>query len=106
MRVCVIASNTAREIYRQPAVHVVVVIFGLLIATAPLYTAFGFGAEKLLVREAGLATITMAGWVLSLILSSRIVHRELEGGSARMVHLALPSQRDAKRRTTVSTIST
>ncbi len=81
----VIAGHTLREVTRQPALYYLVLLFGLLILTSPLYTAFGFGGEWMLMREAGLATVALCGLLTAVLASSRLVHREIESGTAQLV---------------------
>lgn len=85
LRVWAIAANTLREVFRQPTYPIVIVGFAVLVLASPLYTAFGFGSEGVLVREAGLATIVLCGLIIALLSSTRIVHREIETGTARIV---------------------
>lgn len=85
MRVWAIASNTLREGGRQASLYVLTLGFALIILAAPLYTAFGFGEEGPMMREAGQATVVLCGLLSALVMSSRLVHREISQGTARMV---------------------
>ena len=74
---------------RQPALYLVVLFFALMILASPLYTAFGFGGEAMMMREAGLATVALCGLLTAVLASSRLVHREIESGTAQLI-LAKP----------------
>ncbi|HUW34736.1 MAG TPA: ABC transporter permease subunit [Planctomycetota bacterium] len=77
-----ISGNTFRESVRQPVYWTIVVITIALMAMSAIFAAFALGEESKLVRDAGLTSITIAGVLLAIFLSSSVVADEIEKKTA------------------------
>jgi len=73
-----IATNTFREAVRQP-VYLLVVGLGCVVAFFSQYfTFFAFGEEKSMIKEMGLATVSLCGLLLAVFSSSSVIADEIE----------------------------
>jgi len=79
------ATNTLRESMRQPVYWTVVALTGILMALSIIFAGFALGEESKLVRDAGLTSITIAGLLLAIFLSSSVVADEIEKKTALTV---------------------
>lgn len=80
-----IASNTFRESIRQPVYWAVVLLTASLMMLSVIFAGFALGEESKLVRDAGLTSITIAGLLLAMFLSSNVVADEIEKKTALSV---------------------
>ena len=77
-----ISGNTFRESVRQPVYWAITGITTALMAMSAIFAAFALGEESKLVRDAGLTSITIAGVLLAIFLSSSVVADEIEKKTA------------------------
>ena len=80
-----ICGNTFRESIRQPVYWAVVMLTAVLMALSVAFAGFALGEESKLVRDAGLTSITIAGLLLAIFLSSSVVASEIEKRTALTV---------------------
>jgi len=80
-----VSFNTFRESVRQPVYWAVVILTALLMALSVVFAGFALGEESKLVRDAGLTSITIAGLLLAIFLSSSVVAGEIEKRTALTV---------------------
>lgn len=93
MRVLVIAQNTYREASRQPIYYVLVLVFGALILLSPQLTLFTLQDPSGVIRETGLASVTVGCLLVALFSSSACVWLEIERKTALTV-LSKPVRRE------------
>lgn len=77
-----LAAATYGEITRRPFYYVLLGIAAVFIVASKLLTLFAFYWEMNLVREMGMATITLWGLIIVVINSLLVVTRELEDRTA------------------------
>ncbi|MBI4713218.1 MAG: ABC transporter permease subunit [Planctomycetes bacterium] len=87
-----IGLMTYKEAVRQPLLYIVAAISVALLFISPLFSLFGFGEELSMVREVGLATITFAGLLIAILISSQVITSEIERLSV-MTLLSKPVRR-------------
>ena len=80
-----ITTNTFREAIRQPVYWAVVILTAVLMALSAIFAGFTLGEESRLVRDAGLTSITIAGLLLAIFLSSSVVADEIDKKTALSV---------------------
>lgn len=80
-----IGANTFRESIRQPVYWAVIALTTALIILSTLFAGFALGEESKLVRDAGLTSITIAGLLLAIFLSSSVVADEIDKRTALTV---------------------
>jgi len=80
-----IAVNTFREAVRQPVFWAIVILTLVLMPLSVLFAGFALGEESRLVRDACLTSITIAGLLLAIFLSSNVVAEEIEKKTALSV---------------------
>lgn len=80
-----IAHNTFRESIRQPVYWAVVILTASLMMLSVVFAGFALGEESKIVRDAGLTSITIAGLLLAMFLSSSVVADEIEKKTALSV---------------------
>lgn len=74
----VLAGTTYREAVAQPVYHIVVWLCAGLILLAHPFTQFYFSQEQYAVREVALATLTISGVILSILMAGLVITREIE----------------------------
>lgn len=94
MQLMAIGRATCRESLRDPAFLVLLLVCGGLIAATPFFTFFTFQptAKTMMIKDMGLATITLAGLLFALFSAAASVSREIENQTALTV-LAKPVTR-------------
>lgn len=78
MKAYAIATNTFKEGVRQPVFYVLVAGGCVLMLLSVYFTLFSFGEEAKLVKDMGLATITLFGLIVALFTSSGVICDEIE----------------------------
>lgn len=89
-----LASATYGDLVRRPLYYVTLLLTGLLIYGSSFLTQFSFSMETQLVREMGLASIVLWGFVMAVVTSPIIVTQELEDRTA-VTLLSKPVPRSA-----------
>ena len=87
-----IAKNTFRESLREPIFLLVLLSALSMIGLFPLFTMFVFRAQDKLVIDSGMATTMIFGWVISVLIASYAISREIDNGTALLL-LSKPVQR-------------
>jgi hypothetical protein len=84
MKTLIIAESTARQTLRQPVLFLIAGLAALMIAVSRFFTLFTFGAQEQLsmMREMGLATITMAGLLYTIFAATLAISEDIERRSA------------------------
>ncbi len=85
MKIAAIALNTFREGVRQPAFYILTGAGAVLLLGSIYFTLFSFGEEAKMVKDMGLATITLLGLVIALFTSSSVVADEIDKKTALTV---------------------
>jgi len=78
MKILAITRNTFREGVRQPVLYVLVGLGSALLLASSFFTLFSFGEEAKLIKDMGLATITLLGLIVALFTSSSVVADEID----------------------------
>lgn len=78
MRILGIAGNTFRESIRQPVILIIMAISVVMIALSPYTTFFTMLESDKMVKEMGMATMLVAGLLISAAAASSVVSREIE----------------------------
>src|SRR5262245_3169776 len=89
-----IAWATYREITTRPLYFVTLAVFSLLIFCSSFLTQFSFYMEPQMVREMGMASLVLWGFLIIVLLSGVIVTQELEDRTA-VTLLTKPLRRSA-----------
>jgi hypothetical protein len=89
-----IAWATYREVTARPLYYVTLVIFSLLIFCSSFLTQFSFSLETQMVREMGMASLVLWGFLITVLLAGVIVTQELEDRTA-VTLLTKPVRRSA-----------
>ena len=89
-----IAWATYREITTRPLYFVTLAIFSLLIFCSSFLTQFSFYMETQMVREMGMASLVLWGFLITVLLCGVIVTQELEDRTA-VTLLTKPLRRSA-----------
>jgi len=82
---CAISINTFREAVRQPVFWAIAIGTAVLMILSCIFAGFALGEESRLVRDAGLTSITIAGLLLAIFLSSSVISDEIEKKTALTV---------------------
>lgn len=77
-----IVQATYGEVVRRPVYTIVLLLLSLLILLSPTFTLFSFAQEINMVREMGVASLALFGFIVSILLSNVIVTSELEDRTA------------------------
>ena len=85
MKLLAIAKNAYKESVRQPIFYLLLIISALLIYFSQFLVFFSFGEETKMIKDMGLATVTMCGLLLALFSSSTVITREMEKQTATTV---------------------
>lgn len=88
----VIALTTFKESVRQPLFYILAGVSAALLLVYPFIPYFTFGEDIKMVKDNGMATITVCGLLLALFSASRCVAEEIDGKTAMTV-LAKPVTR-------------
>ena len=78
MRILAIAWNTHKEASRQPIYFILIALCVVLICLSFFFTFFAFGEEVKLIKDMGLATITVGGLLIALFASANVITNEIE----------------------------
>lgn len=89
-----IARATYGEITARPFYFVTLAIFSLLIFSSSFLTQFSFNMEPQMVREMGMASLVLWGFLITVLLTGVIVTQELEDRTA-VTLLTKPVRRSA-----------
>lgn len=81
----ILAKTTYAWIVRKPVYYFLLLIFGLLILVSPIFTLFEFYREQAVVREMGVASLVLWGFLAALLTSGEVVTAELEDRTALML---------------------
>ncbi len=73
MKILAIAKNAYKESVRQPIFYLLLIISVLLIYFSQFLVFFSFGQETKMIKDMGLATVTMCGLLLALFSSSTVI---------------------------------
>lgn len=82
MHAWILARATHGWIVRMPVYYVTLALLGLLILVSPLLTLFEYNREEAVVREMGMASLTLWGFLAALLVSGPIITQELEDRTA------------------------
>ncbi len=87
MKILIIAASTTRQTLRQPILFAIVGLSAMMIFVSKFFTLFTFGQQEQLnmMREMGLATITMSGLLYTVFASALAITEDLERKSALTV---------------------
>src|SRR5437773_252466 len=89
-----IAWTTYNDTARRPLYYILLAVFGLLIFFSNFLSLFTFSQEANMVREMGVASIALWGFLIVVVLSPVVVTQELEDRTA-ITLLAKPVTRSA-----------
>src|SRR5688572_8301781 len=89
-----IAWTTYNDTARRPLYYILLAVFALLIFASNFLALFTFSQETGMVREMGMASISLWGFLMFVILSGVVVTQELEDRTA-VTLLAKPVTRTA-----------
>src|SRR5688572_27160831 len=89
-----IARATYGEITARPFYFVTLGVFSLLIFSSSFLTQFSFNMEPQMVREMGMASLVLWGFLITVLLTGVIVTQELEDRTA-VTLLTKPVRRSA-----------
>jgi len=78
VKVLAIAYNTYKEASRQPVYLLIIALCVALIFLSFFFTFFTFGEEVKLIKDMGLATITVGGLLIALFASSNVITNEID----------------------------
>lgn len=92
MRVWAIAGNTFREALRDKVLLTLVVIAVIVTAAAKIIPPLAVGEGSKIVKDLGLATMTLFGVLIAILVGGRLVYREIEKRTILTV-LAKPLRR-------------
>lgn len=81
-KISTIAVTTCKESIRQPVFYLLMAVATLLLLLFPFIPYFTFGEDLKMVKDTGLATITVVTLLLGLISASTCIADELEGRTA------------------------
>ncbi len=76
--VLVIATNTTREIIRQPAFLLVLVLGAAALLLGRYMTLFALGEEVSMFKDIGTSTILLVGLLIVVFASTTTIHEEIE----------------------------
>lgn len=93
MRVWSICVNTFREAVRQPVYILILAGGSMLIYFSQYFTFFALGEEKSMIKEMGLATVSLSGLLLAVFASSSVIADEIEKLTVLTI-LSKPVRRD------------
>lgn len=85
MRLLAIAKNAYKESVRQPIFYLLLIISAFLIYLSQFLVFFAFGEETKMIKDMGLATLTVCGLLLALFSSSTVIAREMEKQTATTI---------------------
>jgi ABC-type transport system involved in multi-copper enzyme maturation permease subunit len=82
MKILAIAKNAYKESVRQPIFYLLLIVSAFLIYFSQFLVFFSFGQESKMIKDMGLATVTMCGLLLALFSSSTVIAKEMEKQTA------------------------
>jgi len=85
MTATAISTNTFREAVRQPVFWAIIALTATLMCLSVVFVGFALGEEMRFVRDAGLTSITIAGLLMAIFLSSSVVADEIDKKTALSV---------------------
>ncbi len=85
MKLLALATNAYKESVRQPIFYQLLLVSASLIFFSQFMVYFAFGEEAKMIRDMGLATVTVCGLFLALFGSSTVIAGELEKQTATTV---------------------
>ncbi len=85
MKLLALTKNAYKESVRQPIFSLLLIISAFLIYVSPFLAFFTFGEEAKMIKDMGLATITVCGILLALFGSSTVIAKELEKQTASTI---------------------
>ena len=88
-----VARNTFFEVIRQPAFAVVFVVTLASYAASPGLAILTLGDEAQLLKDFGLSTLLLSGFVLTCLAAGNVVRREIDERTT-LTLLAKPISRD------------
>ncbi len=88
-----VARNTFFEVVRQPAFAVVFVVTLASFAASPALALLTIGDETQLLKDFGLSTLLLSGFVLTCLAAGNVVRREIDDRTT-LTLLAKPISRD------------
>jgi len=77
-KIYIIGNITYREAGRQPLFYIIIAASTVLLLISPSFTLFCFGEHLSMIKEVGLATITFAGLLISILTSYFVLTLEIE----------------------------
>lgn len=80
--VATVAGATYGEITRRPVYYILLVSFAVALFSSKLLTLFSFYQEMNMVREMGMATLALWGFIILVVTSGVVVTQELEDRTA------------------------
>lgn len=78
MRIRAIMVNTFREAVRDRILYIMLVFGILLIVSSRLLVPLSLGQQQKIVRDMGLAMISLFGALIAILTGAQLVHKELE----------------------------
>jgi ABC-type transport system involved in multi-copper enzyme maturation permease subunit len=78
----ILARATYGWVVRAPVYYVLLAAFGLLILVSPIFPLFEFHREQAAIREMGMGSLTLWGFLVLLSVSGPIITQELEDRTA------------------------
>ena len=78
MKILAIAENTFKEAVRDRLLIVLLVIGFLAIASAKIIKPLALGEETKIIKDLGLATITLTSVLVAILVGGRLVYKEIE----------------------------
>ena len=85
MKILPIAKNAYKESVRQPVFYLLLTVSALLIYLSPFMVFFSFGEEIKMIKDMGLATVTICGLLLALFSSSTVIAGDMERQTATTI---------------------
>lgn len=85
MHTWILARTTYAWIVRKPVYYFLLLAGGFLVLISPIFTLFEFYREEAVVREMGVASLVLWGFLVALLTSGEVVTAELEDRTALML---------------------
>lgn len=81
----ILARTTYAWIVRKPVYYFLLLAIGGVVLVSPIFTLFEFYREQAVVREMGVASLVLWGFLVALLTSGEVVTAELEDRTALML---------------------
>ncbi len=91
-KVISIASNTFKEVVREPVYYILTILACLMVIVARLMPLFTITEDIKMMKDIGLSTVNVTGLLIALLAASRVVYGEIESRTAFTV-VAKPVRR-------------